>query len=193
MIRTCLPVLMLLAAIALTQSPAAQAQVNRCTAADGTSVYTDRDCSALGAVERLPRDRGPAAQRSAYRGGCAHSVQQLVHELTAAIDARDVNRLAALYHWPGMSGRSGRSVMDRLDHIARHPVLDIVALASPGPVVADPQPQMVASLPAASAAPTRDRGPPVALRVHQAAGDGTAPSRTVFSLRQHLDCWWIAL
>jgi hypothetical protein len=33
----------------------------------------------------------------------------------------------------------------------------------------------------------------VALRVEQTLANGSTPSRTVFGLRRHLDCWWITL
>lgn len=201
MIRNRLPALLLLAAAALAPSLAAGTQVNRCTAPDGTSVYTDRDCSTLGAVERLPRDRrfddsgAPAAptRAFAYRG-CARSVAQLIQELTAAIDARDVNHLAAFYHWPGISSRAGHGLMERLERIARQPVLDIVPVGSAARSVAQPDSAPgFASLPVSRSPLPAHRGPPVALRVHQAVGQEAAPARTVFALRQHLDCWWISL
>lgn len=200
MIRACLPALAALAAAALVAPPqAARAQVNRCTAPDGTSIYTDRECSALGAVERLPRDEERTGQRThAYRGGCPRSVHALIREMTAAIDASDVNRLAAVYHWPGISHRAGHSLMDQLDRIARQPVLDIVAVRAAQPVVAAHSPGISATFAstfptAAAAKPAPARSPPVALRVHQSVGDGAAPSRTMFGLRQNLGCWWITL
>ena len=195
MIRACLPALLLLAIALLALPRLALAQINRCTAPDGTSIYTDRDCSQMGAVERLPRDRS-AASRNRYRG-CARSIHQLIREMTAAIDSRDVNRLAGVYHWPGISSRGGHGVMDQLDRIVRNPVLDIVAVRAATPVVAARQPGISATF--ASTLQVREtpapavRAPPVALRVHQHAGDGSAPLRTTFTLRQHLDCWWVTL
>ena len=196
MIRACLPALLLLTVAALALPQRAQAQINRCTAPDGTSIYTDRDCRQVGAVERLPRDRA-AASRNRYRG-CARSIHQLIQEMTAAIDAGDVNRLAGVYHWPGTSTRGGQGLMDQLDRIVRNPVVDIVAVRAARPVVAASQPGISATfastLQVRSAAPAPAvRAPPVALRVHQLAGDGSAPTRTTFSLRQHLDCWWVSL
>lgn len=198
MIRACLPVAVVLAAAALAALPhALRAQVNRCTAPDGTSIYTDRDCSALGAVERLPRDREASAQRRAWRGGCPRSIHALIREMTAAIDARDVNRLAGVYHWPGISSRASHGLMDRLDRVVQDPVLDIVAVRAAEPVVATQRPGLSATFASTlqttppAAPPPRTPGPPVALRVHQAVGQGAAPSRTMFGLRQNLGCWWI--
>ena len=198
MIPACLPVAVLLAAAALALPQAARAQVNRCTAADGTSIYTDRECSALGAVERLPRDRGSSPAKLRYRGGCARSIHQLIREMTAAIDSRDVNRLAAVYHWPGISHNTGYRLMDRLDRITQDPVLDIVAVRPAQPVRATQRPGLSATFASTlqrsqAAAREPSRGPPVALRVHQSVGQGAAPSRTMFTLRQHLGCWWVTL
>jgi hypothetical protein len=39
--------------------------------------------------------------------------------------------------------------------------------------------------------PVRARAP-VGLRLEQTLANGNTPSRTVFSLRRHLDCWWIS-
>ncbi|MFZ7096848.1 hypothetical protein ACOPJQ_01720 [Luteimonas dalianensis] len=202
MIRALLLATLLTLLATLPRQAPAQAQINRCTAPDGTSIYTDRECSALGAVERLPRDRSEAAntaRRNAYRGGCARSIHQLIQEMTLAIDASDVNRLAALYHWPGTSHGAGHRLMDRLDRIARVPVIDIVAERAATPVAAAEQPGISATFASTlqvrrrtPAAPTT-RSPPVALRVHQSAGTGAAPSRTRFALRQHLGCWWVSL
>lgn len=202
MIRSGLPLLALLALAPWVAPAPAQAQINRCTAPDGTSIYTDRSCSELGAVERLPRTQGGQAPARAYRGGCARSVHELIHEMTWAIDNRDVNRLAAVYHWPGTSTRTGYNLMDRLDRIARSPLVDIVAMRPAEPVTVTRQAGIGATFastlprPDASAPPqaaTAAQRRPVALRVQQTAGDSGVPTRTVFNLRQHIGCWWVSL
>lgn len=197
-----------LAAMLPVQQAPAQASIHRCTAPDGTSIYTDRECSALGAVERLPSDRSVgsgggrsagAVRRNPYQGGCARSIHQLIQRMTWAIDAGDVNALAALYHWTGISHGHGQRLMDELDRIARSPVIDIVAERAAAPVTASQQPGISATFAStlqasrARAAAPATRSPPVALRVHQSAGTGAAPSRTRFALRQHLGCWWVSL
>ena len=69
----------------------ARAEVHRCTAPGGGSIYTDKSCSAIGAIDRLPRAQdGPASASRLYRSGCSRTLQDLVYELTSAIDSRDV-------------------------------------------------------------------------------------------------------
>lgn len=204
----------LLAAVAIAPllPAAAQAQVRRCTTPDGGTVYTDRSCGALGAVETRPQAGadGSSGEALRYRGGCSRRLQDLVFEVTAAIDARDTNRLARSYHWAGMGHRNGYALLDRLDAIARRPLLNVTALR---PAQAPPPPTPPASLAwpssadpstlapaqsqatAAPASPSRSRSPrrPVALRIDQVLADGITPSATTFGLRRHMDCWWISL
>ncbi|MDH5822970.1 DUF4124 domain-containing protein [Luteimonas sp. RD2P54] len=182
----------LVSALFVFAAEPAAAQINRCTTADGGTVYTDRKCSDLGAVERLPRD-GSGGQARGYRGGCARNLHDLIHEMTVAIDSRDVNRLAGVYHWPGMSHRAGYGTMDRLDRIVQQPLVDIVALRPATPVVVVERAGISARVTADSSVRVAGDRRPVALRVEQTAGDSAAPVRTIFGLRRHMDCWWVSL
>jgi hypothetical protein len=172
---------------ALGWSGQSHAQVHRCTLPDGTALYTDRACAAVGAVDRVPRTGLGAGGVRLYRGGCARNLQDLVYEMTTAIDANDVNRLAGVYDWVGASSSSAATLMDRLDLVARRPLVDIVPVTANAPAsdsdgaVPDLYPQ------------TTVRRPPVALRVEQTLANGSTPSRTVFGLRRYLGCWWITL
>jgi hypothetical protein len=170
----------LLAAVALACLPSdpARAQVRRCTAADGSAIYTDRNCAELGAKPAPPVAPGTDGVRM-YRGGCARNLPDLVYQMTSAIDAQDVNRLASVYHWTGVSARGAVTLMARLEAITRRPLVDIVPVV---PQADDPV-----------AAYARPRRAPVALRVEQTLANGTTPSRTVFGLQQHYGCWWIRL
>lgn len=162
----------------------AEAQVRRCETAAGTAVFTDRKCADVGAEERLPRkDAGPARTLRLHRGGCSRNLQDLVYEMTAAIDARDANRLAGVYHWVGASTRGANVVMERLEGIANRPLVDIAPVMAGVPGDADAY--YPSTIPA--------RQPPVALRVEQTLANGSTPSSTVFGLRQHFGCWWITL
>lgn len=165
-----------LLAVASAWPAAAAAQVNQCVRPDGVPLYTDRECSESGATAKAP-DNDPAVSggRRLYRAGCARDFQDLLYEMTSAIDSGDVNRLAGLYHWAGMSGRAGYAVMDRLDALVQRPLVDIVPVM-PGDEFPYPQTTV---------------GAPLALRIEQTLANGSTPSRTVFDTHQHLGCWWI--
>lgn len=191
----------------------ASAQVKRCERSDGTAAFTDRRCSEIDAIERAPpRDR-PGSRRI-YRGGCARNVQDLLFEMTTAIDGGDANRLASVYHWAGMSSGAAIPVMKRLDAVVQRPLVDIVPV-----LPAAPQPSGLSSWSAADSAPASDFGgdvdvaggpavagggyqypstvdsatgrAPVALRVVQTLDNGSSPSETVFELQRHFGCVWI--
>lgn len=174
-------ILVLAAVLAVMPTGPAEAQVRRCVRPDGITVFTDRQCRDIGAVERLPRDERPNGGHRIYRGGCARNVQDLMYELTTAIDSGDVNRLASVYHWAGMSSRGSVGVMNRLDAVVRRPLVDIVPVMPAGPEGEDwtlyPQ--------------TTVRTEPVGLRVEQTLANGSTPSRTHFGLRRYFGCWWI--
>lgn len=170
----------LLALLALWTMPV-QAQVRRCTGPDGTAIYTDRRCGDIGATDRVPH-AAPGQPARFYRGGCARNLLDLVYELTAAVDSRDVNRVAGLYHWVGMSSSGAVAVMDRLDLIAQRPLVDIVPVyPASAEGEGDYYPQ------------TTVRRAPVGLRLEQTLSNGSTPSRTMLGLRRYLGCWWVHL
>jgi hypothetical protein len=186
---------LLLLLVAALASPSAIAQVRRCVSPGGAVVFTDHECSEIGAQEQAARPASPAASnRTAYRG-CARTVHDLMYEMTSAFDAHDANRLAGVYHWAGMSGSSAYSILDRLDAMVQRPLVDLV------PVMPD-SPTSEGAADVGEAATRVDgeyypqtsvRSTPVALRVEQTQANGITPSRTVFGLRKHLGCWWVQL
>lgn len=158
----------------------AAAQVRRCVGPNGTAIFTDRRCQDIGSVEHPARE--PTAGRGrGHRLGCARNLQDLVYELTTAIDARDANRLASVYHWTGMSSSQGYAVLARLDGVVKRPLVDIAPVmpVTTGGVDGNLYPQ------------TTVRRAPVALRIDQTLANGSTPSRTVFGLHKHFDCWWV--
>lgn len=191
----------------------AQQAPNRCTGPAGNTIYTDRACASIGASDRLPRGTASLAYRQ-RRGGCARTVQELIYEITTAIDTQDVNRLGAVYHWVGMDAASGDRILDRLQTLVDRPLVDIVALrpasvpiiaeapvVSPGTAAAVvPATPAIAIAPNAEPAGTEvaiprppERRAPVGLRLQQTLGKSNTPSQTTLGLRKHLDCWWITL
>ena len=175
----CLSVPLCLLALSAPWTLPAQAQVRRCTGADGAAIYTDRRCTDIGATDRVPH-AAPGQPARFYRGGCARNLLDLVYELTAAVDSRDVNRMAGLYHWVGMSSSGAVVVMDSLDRIAQRPLVDIVPVY-PASEEGDYYPQ------------TTTRRAPIGLRLEQTLSNGSTPSRTMLGLRRYLGCWWVHL
>jgi len=161
--------------LSLTAAPA-PAQVRRCVMADGTSVFTDRRCDALGATERAAASTSTPQLRS-YRPACPRTLRDLAFEVSSAVESHDVNRLAGVYLWTGIATRAAYAVMDRLQAVVDRPLVDLQPVWGAGDDDGFP-----------GTVPTR---PPVALRLEQTSKRGSTPMRAVFGLRKHLDCWWI--
>ena len=177
----------------LAWSQSVSAQVNRCEHADGKVVYTDRRCSDIGAIQRDAATNRGGSHRI-YRGGCARNLQDLLFEMTTAIDSGDTNRLASLYHWPGMSSGNATRVMEHLDAVVHRPLIDLVPV-TPEP----PPPSMPLPIHGYAAPPQPAQAPPsvmvqprpVAVRVVQTLDNRTTPSETVFRLHRYFGCLWI--
>ena len=175
---------LLLSAVGMGWPAPAGAVVRRCVMPGGNVVHTDRSCSAIGAVEQSRHDPGSAFPSRLYHGGCARTLPDLVYEVTSAIDGRDVNRLAAAYHWPGLSGDVANATMDRLDALAARPLLDlrIVTVDVPrAPPIDDPF-----AIPEVRVRPT-------GLRLEQVLPESASHVTTMLRLHRHMDCWWVRL
>ena len=195
LLRTCL-LAMAICAAAIWANPS-DAQIRRCTRPDGEVVFTDRACTDVGGTDRpAPSVHSPTYGGKAWARGCSRNLRDLVFEVTAAIDSRDVNRLAGVYNWTGMSNRNGYAVLGRLDAIANRPLVDVRAVLPEPRLSVDADGDMtVSGTVDAQAYPgaTIVRRNPVALRVEQTLANGSTPARTVFGLRRHMGCWWIVL
>ena len=60
-----------------------------------------------------------------YRSACIHSLREFAYALSSAVESGDVNRLAALYRWQGLSTRAGYDTMARLQEIVARPLLQV--------------------------------------------------------------------
>jgi hypothetical protein len=65
-----------------------------------------------------------AIGRRAVAGGCARTPTQLAMDLRGAFALGDVNRIAESYHWVGMSQSAANATMQRLQRLAKHPLVD---------------------------------------------------------------------
>ena len=187
--------LFLLSIVGLLAPGAVMAQVKRCTAADGTLVYTDRKCDDIGATERIAPSPMPggSAMTGRYRNVCARTVQDLVYSFSSALQSGDANQVAGVYDWAGMATSSAYQVMSRLDTIAKRPLVDVQPMYAGGTnaygddvVEFDETTGQVITQP-----PRKPRL--IGLRVEQTLANGSTPSRTNFGLRQRMGCWWVRL
>jgi hypothetical protein len=194
-----LPLLVLACTLAALWPQVARADVRRCVTAGGQTIFTDRTCSEVDAVERPAHADAPSAAPVVHRaGGCARTLQDLVFEVSSAIETRDANRLAGVYHWPGTSADAGYRIWTRLDVVANRPLVDIVPVMPNRPDAGSEN----TSNDAGTAAPpqsvdaelypqTAVRRNPVALRVEQTLDHSATPARTVFGLTHYFGCWWL--
>ncbi len=189
----CLPLLLLSTALC-TGAVQAQ-QVNRCTDAQGRTVYGDKSCEAMGAHARLLPEARAAGGSGLYRDTCARRLSEVVAQIRSAVDARDPNRLSGIYAWSGLSSAEATRVMDRLDAIVQRPLVDIAPVFPRDPQLEPVEghdeevgedPIMISNVPAL-------RPRPVALRLEQTLGRSATPSRTLLKLRRQYNCFWISL
>ena len=114
--------------------------IQRCEAADGSAIYTDKACAAFGATAKPMSDelltrlahagdgsidtgvfgerRAPEIARRSAASGCARSSTQLSMDLQGAWALGDVNRIAESYHWAGLDSGQARAIMQRLERLA---------------------------------------------------------------------------
>ena len=187
-------VLLLTCALCLPAPASAQPQrVNRCTNAQGQTVFTDRRCDALGASERMPARTPTVGNTGIYRAGCARRLSELTGQIRDAVSQQDVNRLSSIYLWSNVSNATASHIIGRLEAVVQRPLVDIApvypsydenAAVQAATLGSDGQPLPVA-------APNRPR--PVGLRLEQTLGNTATPARTVFGLHRQYGCFWITL
>jgi hypothetical protein len=178
----------------------ASGRLRRCISADGSTIFTDRRCQDLQALESSP-DGGSYRPGSMVRvRSCAHSRDDLLFGVRSALEAHDVNRLADFYNWTGMSSEEGYRVLERLDRFTERPLVDVQLTTGqrPGQLGLDEyfqDPEMTGDEPdllGQPPPPPRPRPPPRLLRVDQMRGDKDYSSQvTYFRLLTNAGCWWL--
>lgn len=193
--RTLLLLASLLSIGLLAAPRTAHAQkVQRCTTMSGETVYTDKRCEDIGAMDRLPQvTSGSTSGTGLYRGGCSRTLSDLVYQITSAVENKDVNRLASVYQWTGVSNTAANNILDKLQAIVDRPLVDIVPVRPQPPPIVDADGVVIDDnrdgYYPQTAAPQR----PIGLRLEQTLKNGSTPSRTVFGLRRSYNCFWISL
>lgn len=188
--------------ILLAWSTDAQAVVRRCIGADGSTIYTDKRCEQLDARDAAQATEPPAAGSnepetpanppsepplSSYglaSHDCARTPEMLLFMVRNALENRDINGLAGLYHWPGMGKWSARAVMDRLETLVIHSDGSAnLVFPDAAFVVLDPQawPNLPPEDPVAISLPM--------FRVDNP--DSIPLSEVELRVIRHTGCWWL--
>jgi hypothetical protein len=116
-----------------------------------------------------------------------------VQQIAGAVNARDVNRLASVYQWNGVSDAGASRILDQLEAVVSRPLVDIVPVRPPPPPLLDEQGTVVDGNQDGYYPRTHVRQRPVGLRLEQTLANGSTPSQTVFGLRRSYNCFWITL
>lgn len=188
--------------------------IQRCTNADGVSVFTDKPCELLQARPRISHQGAAMAGVRSDPGidperQCPRRLSQLVDLIQQAISSGDSNRLSALYWWAGQASPAASRQLERLEAMVQRPLVDIAPVyPAPRALAVTVAPAEVAvaptSLPAGTSAPSTAepvlissppptlRPRPYALRIVQTLGNGSTPASSVLQLRRQYGCFWIS-
>lgn len=176
--------------------------LQHCVGADGETIFTDKRCSDLQAVQQVQAPQRPELPGVLVRvRSCARNQDDLLFGVRMALENRDVNRLADYYHWTGMGTREGYHLMDRLGAFSERPLVDVQLVSTASPEI-DPAPEFDAvpdvfgqfQRTDAQVPPAAPRPPHPAdlLRVDQVSSDtDLAVQATYFRLLSNAGCWWM--
>lgn len=176
--------------------------LQHCVGTDGVTIFTDKRCADLQAVQQTAPAPPPELPGVLVRvRSCARSQDDLLLGVRTALESRDVNRLADFYHWTGMDTAEGYRLMDRLGAFSERPLVDVQLVSTGEPEIAaaaepEPAPDVFGEPALAEdgtiAATPRPPHPADLLRVDQMNGDADlAVEATFFHLRSNAGCWWM--
>lgn len=160
--------------------------IRRCISPEGVSIYTDQPCAKFNAVDRKPQPAAlrPSTENSGFaRSDCVRRTDTLLFDLRQALESDNINRLAGLYHWPGISGRGARGIMDRLQRLSARPLASVELVYPDSTPVRDNPDAFPPGVPPED---------PVRVHIEQMMPGEIAPS-FVEDLRlvRHAECWWL--
>ncbi|WP_406232980.1 DUF4124 domain-containing protein [Isoptericola jiangsuensis] len=192
--KAVLSLLLVLLSAASIDAHAQSTRLNRCTDAQGQSVYTDRPCDSVGAQSRRPPPppAGSTLQRDSLGASCPRRLSELVQALHDAVNTQDVNRLSTLYLWSAVSDAGAQRILGQLESVVRRPLVDVV------PVYPQQDDEVQPDEGQSPAAQGSDPGTPAArhpvgLRLEQTLPGSAARAATVLGLRRQYGCFWITL
>ncbi|MGE8259997.1 MAG: DUF4124 domain-containing protein [Stenotrophomonas sp.] len=192
--KAVLSLLLVLLSAASIDAHAQSTRLNRCTDAQGQSVYTDRPCDSVGAQSRRPPPppAGSTLQRDSLGASCPRRLSELVQALHDAVNTQDVNRLSTLYLWSAVSDAGAQRILGQLESVVRRPLVDVVPVYPRHDDKAQPD---EGQSPAAQGSDPEPAGPrhPVGLRLEQTLPGSAARAATVLGLRRQYGCFWITL
>jgi len=151
--KTVFATLLLAGAAWFASAHAEPAHVSRCATGEGSSVYTDGSCRAVGGhpvpmsanllrslaregalggdsnfrpTGTPPRAGGSGSPSSPQLGGatCPRTPAELASRLRTSLGDGQVNRLASLYDWNGQSSREAKPILARLERLSEKPLID---------------------------------------------------------------------
>ncbi|HTA66308.1 MAG TPA: hypothetical protein VK753_12465 [Xanthomonadaceae bacterium] len=161
--------------------------LNRCVGPDGRSVFTDKPCDEVGASVRIepPKDTTTPGSQSTVHvhvHDCARTAQALRDGLQAALVAGDVNKVAALYHWPGIGVAEAEDILKRMQILVARPfvAVELLRRRNTGDAEGDRAATSATSMEASA----------IDIAQTRSANDPT-PMHTVLALTPYMGCWWV--
>ncbi|AWH52288.1 DUF4124 domain-containing protein [Stenotrophomonas sp. ESTM1D_MKCIP4_1] len=192
--KAVLSLLLVLLSATSVDAHAQSTRLNRCTDAQGQSVYTDRPCDSLGAQSRRPPPppAGSTLQRDSLGASCPRRLSELVQALHDAVNTQDVNRLSTLYLWSAVSDAGAQRILGQLESVVRRPLVDVVPVY-PQQDVEMPVVEGQSAAAQGTAPETTAPRHPVGLRLEQTLPGSATRAATVLGLRRQYGCFWITL
>ncbi|MBK0054943.1 DUF4124 domain-containing protein [Stenotrophomonas sp. S39] len=192
--KAVLSLLLVLLSAASIDAHAQSTRLNRCTDAQGQSVYTDRPCDSVGAQSRRPPPppAGSTLQRDSLGASCPRRLSELVQALHDAVNTQDVNRLSTLYLWSAVSDAGAQRILGQLESVVRRPLVDVVPVYPQQVDEVQPDEGQSPAAQGSDPEPTAPRHP-IGLRLEQTLPGSAARAATVLGLRRQYGCFWITL
>ena len=109
---------------------AAQTTIHRCVGTDGRPVFSDQQCTSIGATSIMPPVPASSSSADAPAGPstgllCAKDVAGLREGIAQAFANRDANRIGGLILWNGYGSGGAVENIRNMDALVRQPLLAV--------------------------------------------------------------------